>query len=318
MFWAGDDINLTSTARINELIGSIANRYFYDVIYDGERHILNWYENPVDSDERLLLERNVEKLIAIGKPGIWFAWPKAILENDHGFGYPVCSPKSTMHDSDDYLLAKTRFTSEAALRQAAINIAAAFKGLHKKGLFLQSPIESLMIDSTDGSILFADPRIFMDDANQLVGEMHNPRRLAPEHIGNEMRGSMQSDTFLLAVTLFLLLFANHPLEGRKWMKPCLTPEVEAELYGTSAVFIFDPNDETNRPVQSVHGNAIRFWGEAPEEMKGFFIRAFSKEAIGNPDNRISACDWLVELENSRFWDDNEVDIWGENLYWGEW
>ena len=88
---------------------------------------------------------------------------------------------------------------------------------------------------------------------------------------------------------------NHPLEGKHWLVPCLTPSHERKLYGEEALFIYDAHDNSNRPVRGVHSNVMMRWNYLPDYMKDAFRNAFSKEAIMNPAVRLRETDWLKLL-----------------------
>ena len=48
---------------------------------------------------------------------------------------------------------------------------------------------------------------------------------------------------------------NHPLEGKLEASiRCMDMAARVKLYGTDPVFIFDPNNKTNRPVKGIHDN----------------------------------------------------------------
>ena len=80
---------------------------------------------------------------------------------------------------------------------------------------------------------------------------HDLKRNGPDHIrgfyGTHMlsapeTGRRQSGCCLqLAVVLYLLLFLNHPLEGKNTMVPCLTEELKRRFYGGDPIFVWDPH-----------------------------------------------------------------------------
>jgi len=86
-----------------------------------------------------------------------------------------------------------------------------------------------------------------------------PRYTAPEIMLGKARPGIQTDAFSLAVVLFLHWTNSHPLEGKAAVVPFMDAETEMRIYGENPVFIFDPNDDSNRPVQGVHQGAISRW-----------------------------------------------------------
>ena len=107
------------------------------------------------------------------------------------------------------------------------------------------------------------------------------------------RPDIHTDRFSLAVVLYLLLFLNHPLEGKKTMCPCLTEELERKFYGSEPVFVWDPSNDTNRPVRGVHVNEIKFWPVYPKFVRETFEEAFSHESMVGSDatHRVQEKKW---------------------------
>ena len=48
-----------------------------------------------------------------------------------------------------------------------------------------------------------------------------------------------------------------------------------QLYGVNPVFIFDPDDKSNRPVRGYQDNAIIYWDLYPKALKDLFTNAFT-------------------------------------------
>ncbi|MDR1637023.1 MAG: hypothetical protein LBR93_06765 [Treponema sp.] len=116
--------------------------------------------------------------------------------------------------------------------------------------------------------------------------------MAPEIVAKHANPDIKTDRFSLAVVLFLLWTNNHPLEGKKGCPVCMDAEHERRIYGTNPVFIFDPDDSSNHPVQGIHKGAITRWPFLPEYLRQEFIRAFSKEVLSDPSKRIIEQEWL--------------------------
>ena len=77
-----------------------------------------------------------------------------------------------------------------------------------------------------------------------------------------------------------------------------------KLYGTEPVFIFDPNDDSNRPVPGCHDNALDFWPIYPRFLRDIFTKAFT-DGIHDPQNgRVRENEWraaMVRLRDSIFY-----------------
>jgi hypothetical protein len=72
-----------------------------------------------------------------------------------------------------------------------------------------------------------------------------------------------------------------------------------ELFGTIPVFIYDPDDESNRPVNGVHNNVIKLWPLFPQFFRDAFIHSFA-DGMKEPQVRIIENEWqklLVRLRD---------------------
>jgi len=116
--------------------------------------------------------------------------------------------------------------------------------------------------------------------------------MAPEIVEKGAKPDIKTDRFSLSVVLFLLWTNNHPLEGKAACPVCMDAKHERKIYGENPVFVWDPDDNSNRPVQGLHKGAIVRWPFLPEYVQDQFIKAFSKDVLKNPANRITETEWL--------------------------
>jgi len=86
---------------------------------------------------------------------------------------------------------------------------------------------------------------------------------------------------------------DHLLKGKKcYAKPCLTPDIEVELFGTNPVFMFDQMDKSNAPVVNINRNALKFWNKLlPQYIKDLFLEAFGNERYA-PRTVVFSKKWL--------------------------
>ena len=71
------------------------------------------------------------------------------------------------------------------------------------------------------------------------------------------------------------------------------------LYGKNAVFIFDPLDDSNRPLATAHENAYVFWPLYPDFLRRLFTRAFTA-GMSDPLGSIGELDLhVLELDGHR-------------------
>ena len=81
------------------------------------------------------------------------------------------------------------------------------------------------------------------------------------------------------------------MEGEKVVKDiCLTESSELKHYGSNAVFVYDPDDDSNRPVRGIHDNVIKFWRLYPKYIRDAFVQSFTA-GISDPNKRIIENEW---------------------------
>ena len=132
------------------------------------------------------------------------------------------------------------------------------------------------------------------------------RYMAPEVVTHKKLPDVFTDRFSRGVVLYMLLCLNHPLEGKRTLCPCMTEELEYKFFGTDPVFVYDPDNDTNRPVPGVHINELMLWKFYPKFIKDMFCKAFSRKAMVGEQNEIAQTrpiddDWedlFIALKNA--------------------
>ncbi|MDR1895017.1 MAG: serine/threonine-protein kinase [Spirochaetales bacterium] len=281
------------TVKVGEKIGEGGQGAVYRVLYNGKPKALKWYSGKkLKNPERFYenLENNIKK----GAPNGAFLWPEDITEkNSNGaFGYIMNLRPPEFRDFSQFLLAQEHFASVTALVNTALRITAAFRELHNSGYSYQDLNDgNFFINPKTGEVLICDNDNVAEYGKNL-GIAGKCRYIAPEIVlGKEVPG-INTDKFSLAVVLFLLLFCNHPLEGKKAYPPCMTEALERKIYGEEPVFIFDPKDRSNEALPGINNNALKRWPLFPKYIQDEFIRAFSKEALSDGSCRVIERDWL--------------------------
>jgi len=121
--------------------------------------------------------------------------------------------------------------------------------------------------------------------------------MAPELVRGD-RGAqpgIQSDLHSLAVLLFLLLMNHHPLEGAQALQiRCMDENARKKLYGTDPVFLYDPNDNRNRPVPEEQQTVVATWGALPPILQRLFVETFT-DGLKNPVRRVREGQWRDAL-----------------------
>jgi hypothetical protein len=102
------------------------------------------------------------------------------------------------------------------------------------------------------------------------------------------------------VLLFYLLTVHHPLEGKNESSiRCLDLPAMTKLYGTQPIFIFDPADQSNRPVPGLHDNALDFWPIFPQFLHELFVRAFTVGLRDPEHGRVREPEWRLAMVKLR-------------------
>ena len=289
--------NLGEPITVDSFIKSGGQGDVYKVTYGGKAKALKWYRPKALKDPDAFyenLKRNTEK----GSPDRAFLWPEAVTERTEGsFGYIMDLRPEKYKELAEVLVSSGGggFRTFKAVVEACIRIVAAFRVLHVRGYSYQDMNGgNFFIDPATGDVLICDNDNVAPNGTY-TGIDGTPQYMAPEIVVGAAKPDTHTDEFSLAVVLFMLLCASHPLEGEHWAVPCLTPDIERMLYGSRATFIFDPVDASNRPVRGIHNNVLKRWGYLPEYMRTIFLNAFSKEAIANPNKRVREINWLKAL-----------------------
>jgi len=285
-------LKIGGQATIIKKLGEGGQGAVYIVEYSGKQYALKWYTKKPSEKFQKNLENNISK----GKPNEAFLWPEMLTEQLNGsFGYLMALRPQEYKDFSDFLLAKVRFKDLSTMLTAALQICESFEELHRKGYNYQDLNDgNFFINPQTGKVLICD--------NDNVSEFgHNSgiagksRYMAPEIVMGKSNPDKWTDLFSLSITLFLLFFNNHPLEGKRNTNvPCMTEGMEKELYGNNPVFIWDAIDDSNRPVRGIHNNVIKRWGIFPEILRNTFSRAFSKKVmtvVSERQTRVMEIEW---------------------------
>ncbi|MBR1864539.1 MAG: protein kinase [Ruminococcus sp.] len=294
-------------AKVLGVIGSGGQGIVYRVKYSGTNWALKWYD--VDKIKKpKAFRKNIQDNINAGAPSNKFLWPKYLTKEteDGTFGY-LMELKPDSFDSfvdilNTYKLEvdpltgratkkPVRFGSLFAMVTAVINIVNAFRQLHRSGKSYQDLNDGgFFINVNTGAILVCDcDNIAPDGSNFGIGG--KPGYMAPEVVRGIAKPNVQTDKYSLAVVLFKLLFRGDPMEGEKVVKDvCLTESSELKHYGQNAVFVYDPDNASNRPVRGIHDNVIKFWRIYPEYIRQAFIQSFTA-GISEPNKRVIENEW---------------------------
>lgn len=294
-FQKGQRIKTVSGGELEVIqkLGEGGQGVVYKVNYNGKPLALKWYfGNKLNNADKFY--RNIQNNIKQGTPTGAFLWPLEITEYFEGsFGYLMELRPPEYKDFSLFLLAKVHFANIEALINTALCITNGFRELHNRGYSYQDLNDgNFFVNPKTGDVLICDNDNVAPYGENL-GIAGKCRYMAPEVVMGQKRPDSHTDRFSLAVVLYMLLFLNHPLEGKRTMCPCLTEELERKFYGSDPVFVWDPANDTNRPVRGVHTNEIKLWPLYPAFVRKTFEKAFSHEVmVGNDTtHRVIEKEW---------------------------
>lgn len=283
--------------EILEELGRGGQGIVYKVRYNGELYALKWYFGEKLSRPDLFYQ-NLENNILNGAPTDAFLWPLEITQKINGsFGYLMKLRPGNYKSFTAFLKPNksgVRFAGFGAIINAALCISDGFRKLHNRGYSYQDLNDgNFFVDPQTGDVLICDNDNVAPYSENL-GILGKSRYMAPEVVTGKKLPDNHTDRFSLAVVLYLMLFMNHPLEGQHSLQPCMTEALEREIYGTNPVFVWDPVNNSNRPVRGVHTNEILLWPLYPAFVRNVFTRAFDHEALVGRDitQRVLEKEWL--------------------------
>lgn len=245
-----------------------------------------------------------------------FCWPIAIVQFPQ-FGL-VCPtyPDNFFFDENSALQLKLAgkdkrshwFTSDnrmflskeergdlKSMMDIAIMLTRSVRRMHQAGL-AHSDLSNnnVLIDPKSGSC------IIIDIDSLVVPDMFPPEvigtrgYIAPEVLatlglpfGDPRRHSpgIASDLYALGVLLYEYLFLRHPLIGPKVYDTASKGKNDFLMFGPKALFIEDPNDQSNRPAHL----KVTLKAVSPF-LENLFLRLFTI-GLHHPDERPSAMEW---------------------------
>jgi eukaryotic-like serine/threonine-protein kinase len=266
----------------------------------GHQVAVKWYfpdKLTVDTGLRDRLRMVVRR----GSPSPAFLWPSdlAVSRDVAGFGYIMPLREARFRDFTEVMTREVN-PSFRALVTAGFQLSDGYHRLHALGLcYRDISFGNVAFDPQSGEVRICDNDNV--DVNGKPGAVFvgTPHFLAPELVQGHAVQTARTDLWSLAVLLFHAFMLSHPLRGRREIE-MLVPD-EASLYGSEALFIFDPDDRSNEPVPGYHDNALAYWPIYPAFLRRLFIRAFTL-GIRDPENgRVLEPEWrnaMVTLRDS--------------------
>ncbi len=294
-------LELGGYAEVISVLGSGGQGTVYRAEFAGHDYALKMYfpnklRRPEIFRENLRRIAEDESNAELG----WFLMPRYLTaEYDGSFGFLMDLVPSEYKPFHDILNAKVKLSGLYSVVNSAIRITSAFRELHNSGKSYQDLNDGgFFIRPSDGDVLICDCDNIAPYGEHL-GIAGKPGYMAPEIVRGEKAPDKYTDRYSLAVVLFRLLLRGDPLEGGRVLKSvCLTEEAERRHYGFEPIFVYDPDNDSNRPVRGVHNNIIKFWRIMPDYIREAFEFSFTV-GLKEPSKRLIEKQWLDLLKRMR-------------------
>ena len=275
---------------VEEFLGGGGQGEGFKVRIGSEQLALKWY---FQQNQKTELKNSLEELIKKGPPNDKFLWPMQVIEYNGHFGYTM-GLRPAEYQKSQKLLDRTFSLGYKTAANACLQLADSFRRLHINGLSYQDlNWGNLFIKPSTGDILICDNDNVAAHGTSIAGIAGTYGFMAPEVVRGEVLPDTYTDLFSLAVLMFRMLFIDHPFDGKRWVETQAWDDIaKKKFYGTIPVFIFDPNNDENRPVKGVQDNAYIFWNIYPKFIRDNFIRVFTDGLKDRENGRLLEEDWI--------------------------
>lgn len=288
------------TVKVAKYLAEGGQGAVYVVDYNGEKKALKWYKKNALGKNPTAFYDNIKQNVMRGSPSPEFLWPLDVTEwVDGTFGYIMDLRPEGYYEVTEFMLRHVKFKSFRTVIDAALHIVSAYRILHNEGYsYLDLNDGNFFINPQNGQVLICDNDNVAPEGTD-TGIIGKPRYMAPEIVLGKNKPNSLSDRFSMSVILYILFCLNHPLEGKRYLVPGLTAAHQEKLYGSEALFMMDPDDNSNGPHPVIHKNSITMWRCLPDYMRKIFESAFSQKALQRPAARPKELDWLKVLTRFR-------------------
>jgi DNA-binding helix-hairpin-helix protein with protein kinase domain len=290
--------NMQTSVEIEDTLGEGAQAEVYRARIGQAHYALKWYRPEYMAGDPKLWER-LKVAINSGPPTEQFLWPFDLVSRPRsdtfgGYLMPIRSPEFI--SLVDLIRRRTEL-SFRVLSMVGFNLTNSFLKLHAAGLCHRDiNLGNVFFNPGTGDIRLGDTDNV--DVNLTPGSIKGtPGFMAPEVANGVVEPNAAGDRFSLAVLLFFIFLAGHPLKGKRQLTlpyDATDPDQSRRLYALEPVFLFDPHDESNRPQPGVHDNPLSFWPTYPDSLRKLFTRAFTV-GLYDPDARVTENEWRKEM-----------------------
>ncbi len=264
-------------------------------------YALKWYNQKSATPEQY---KALEELIEIGIPHETYIWPLEIVEDEseNNFGYVMPLIDEKKYQKLSYFFSgEIKVDDPKIIIDACLKMTSAFYELHAKGMcYRDISFGNLFVNFETGDVKICDnDNVTLDHLSAKEDIWGTGGFMAPELVRGDKAPSTETDLYSLSVVIFRMLHLQHPLEGQREYDIAITTyETDRQLYGENPIFIFDPIDETNRPVKGHKDIAMAYWQMYPNWFREVMIKAFTT-GLHHPEERIRESKWIDYLSQLR-------------------
>lgn len=279
--------------------GSQGSVYAVEVGPAREPAALKWYFPRMATGGQRQI---IADLIDRGAPNGCFLWPSELVDvaTEAGFGYLMPLRPESYAGLADLLTGKVDVPFSVVCT-LGMELAGSFLALHSEGLcYRDISFGNVFFDPATGRPLICDNDNVGVDGVSPSFVLGTRRFMAPEIVRREAGPSTATDLYSLSVLLFYLLIVGHPLVGRRELDfPTWDDRAESVLFGQDPVFVFNPSDARNQPLDDLHGSVLTNWGIYPEHVRRLFTTAFTTGLTDARNGRVRESVWRAAMAHLR-------------------
>ena len=287
-----------SACLVQDLLGEGGQAEVYRARIGNLDYALKWYRHEYLHADPRLWER-LKEAINAGSPTEQFLWPfdLASLPGVSAYGGYIMPLNPPEYVSLVDLLRRKCEPTFHSLANVGFQLAHSFFRLHTLGLcYRDINFGNIFFHPATGDIRIGDTDN-VDVNRRRGGIMGTWGFMAPEVGRREAEPSAMTDRFSLAVLLFYIFMLGHPLKGRLETQVSFEaddPDGARRLCALRPLFVFDPKDDSNRPLSGLHDAVLNFWAIYPQSLRDLFTRSFTS-GLNDPDARVMENEWRREM-----------------------
>lgn len=300
----GQALRVLSTGglcTVEKMLGEGGQGEVYQVSFMGRSFALKWYNDRVLRHDKRLRTR-LQTAIDRGPPSPRFLWPFALVMGRDSTRLGYLMPLRDPHLKELHSILNQSFApSFRVLATICSLLAHELHALHAKGLAYQDlNAGNLFFDPETGQISICDnDNVDIDGAPSVMGGVWEYQ--APQVVLRQTGPSRATDLHSLGVMLFRILHIGHPLIGLRARQfgNLSDPAAIRYLFGTDPLFVFDPDDASNRPIPEEQSLLNAYWAIYPGFIRELFTRAFTDGLRDPLHGRVQETEWRLAMARLR-------------------